>query len=128
MALHSEGFVDIDLSTLEIVLGRETLNCKEMHVFEAALNWAAAECTRRELETTPQNKRQVLGSALNLVRIPTMSLDEFANGAAQLGILTQEETINIFLHFTAHKKPMLGYPVKARTGLKPQVHYFSLIC
>ncbi|XP_075222873.1 BTB/POZ domain containing protein 3 lute isoform X1 [Lycorma delicatula] len=126
MALHSEGFVDIDLNTLESVLGRETLNCKEMHLFEAALNWAAAECTRRDIEPTPQNKRQVLGSALYLVRIPTMSLDEFANGAAQLGILTQEETINIFLHFTAHKKPILSYPVKARAGLKPQVcHRFQ---
>lgn len=126
MALHSEGFVDIDLNTLESVLGRETLNCKEMHLFEAALSWATAECGRRDLEPTPQNKRQVLGSALYLVRIPTMSLDEFANGAAQLGILTQQETIDIFLHFTAHNKPHLNYPVKARTGLKPQVcHRFQ---
>lgn len=126
MALHSEGFVDIDLNTLESVLGRETLNCKEMHLFEAALSWATAECGRRDLEPTSQNKRQVLGSALYLVRIPTMSLDEFANGAAQLGILTQQETIDIFLHFTAHNKPHLNYPVKARTGLKPQVcHRFQ---
>lgn len=47
MALKSEGFVDIDMSTLESVLGRETLNCKEMNLLEAALNWAAAECGRR---------------------------------------------------------------------------------
>jgi len=47
MALKSEGFVDIDMSTLESVLGRETLNCKEMNLLEAALNWASAECIRR---------------------------------------------------------------------------------
>lgn len=121
MALHSEGFVDIDLNTLESVLGRETLNCKEMHLFEAALHWATAECVRKDLEPTAHNKRQVLGSALYLVRIPTMSLDEFANGAAQLGILTQQETIDLFLHFTAHNKPHLNYPTKTRAGLKPQV-------
>lgn len=121
MALKSEGFVDIDMSTLESVLGRETLNCKEMYLLEAALNWAAAECARREIEATPQNKRAVLGSALYLVRIPTMTLEEFANGAAQIGILTHEETINIFLHFTANNKPALQYPVKARAGLKSQV-------
>lgn len=127
MALRSEGFVDIDIHTLESVLARETLNCKEMHLFEAALNWAAAECGRRELEATPQNKRSVLGSALYLVRIPTMSLEEFANGAAQLGILTLQETIDIFLHFTAHNKPQLNYPIKSRAGLKPQVRklYFA---
>lgn len=123
MALKSEGFVDIDMSTLESVLGRETLNCKEMYLLEAALNWAGAECVRREIEPTPQNKRSVLGNALYLVRIPTMTLEEFANGAAQMGILTHEETINIFLHFTANNKPTLQYPTKARAGLKSQVRY-----
>ena len=122
MALHSEGFVDIDGTTLASVLGRETLNCKETHLFEAALEWAAAECQRRDLESTPHNKRSVLGETLYLVRIPTMSVDEFANGPAQApGILTQQETIDIFLHFTALVKPHLSFPIKPRTGLKPQV-------
>lgn len=121
MALKSEGFVDIDMSTLESVLGRETLNCKEMHLLEAALNWAAAECQRREIDPTPQNKRGMLGNALYLIRIPTMTLEEFANGAAQLGILTSQETIDIFFHFTANNKPTLVYPTKPRAGLKAQV-------
>ncbi|XP_031349878.1 BTB/POZ domain-containing protein 6 isoform X2 [Photinus pyralis] len=126
MALKSEGFVDIDMSTLESVLGRETLNCKEMVLLEAALNWATAECLRRDLDPTPSNKRYVLGNALYLVRIPTMTLEEFANGAAQMGILTQQETIDIFFHFTANNKPSLVYPTKSRTGLKSQVcHRFQ---
>lgn len=123
MALKAECFVEIDIHTLESVLARETLNCKEMHLFEAALNWAAAECTRLDLEPTPQNRRNALGNALYLVRIPTMTLEEFANGAAQLGILTLQETIDIFLNFTAHNKPQLSYPTKARTGLRPQVSW-----
>lgn len=121
MAVKSEGFVDIDMATLESVMARETLNCKEMNLLEAALNWATAECVRREMEPSPQNKRDVLGSALYLLRIPTMSLEEFANGAAQMGILTDQETIDIFLHFTAINKPVLQYPIKARAGLKSQV-------
>lgn len=126
MALKSEGFVEIDMSTLELVLSRETLNCKEMNLLEAALSWAAAECARKEIEPTPQNKRTALGNALYLIRIPTMSLEEFANGAAQKGILTQEETINIFFHFTATNKPVLQYPIKPRAGLKSQVcHRFQ---
>lgn len=124
MAVKSEGFVDIDMATLESVLARETLNCKEMNLLEAALNWATAECGRRDVEITPQNKRDVLGSALYLLRIPTMSLEEFANGAAQKGILTDQETIDIFLHFTALNKPSLQYPIKPRAGLKSQVSLF----
>lgn len=123
MAVKSEGFVDIDMATLESVLARETLNCKEMNLLEAALNWATAECGRRDVDTTPQNKRDVLGTALYLLRIPTMSLEEFANGAAQMGILTDQETIDIFLHFTALNKPALQYPIKPRAGLKSQVSF-----
>lgn len=121
MALRSEGFVDIDMNTLESVLSRETLNCKEMALFEAAINWARAECLRREVDATPQNIRAALGKALYLIRIPTMALDEFANGAAQQGVLTLKETIDIFLHFTADSKPQLSYPIKSRAGLKHQV-------
>ncbi|XP_026473165.1 BTB/POZ domain-containing protein 6-B-like [Ctenocephalides felis] len=119
-ALKSDGFVDIDSSTLESVLSRETLNCKEMNLFEAALNWAKAECLRRDLEPSPQNKRSMLGQNLYLIRLPTVTLDEFANRAAQYGVLTPQETIDLFLYFTATIKPTLHYPVKPRTGLEPQ--------
>uniref|UniRef100_A0A182W1A7 BTB domain-containing protein n=1 Tax=Anopheles minimus TaxID=112268 RepID=A0A182W1A7_9DIPT len=126
MAIKSDGFVDIDLKTFETILARETLNCKEIHLFEAALSWAHAACTKMDIEPTSSNKRQLLGQALYLIRIPTMTLEEFANRVAQLGILTNQETIDIFLNFTAKHKPKLTFPVKARAGLKTQVcHRFA---
>ncbi|XP_065371659.1 BTB/POZ domain-containing protein 3 isoform X1 [Calliphora vicina] len=126
MAIKSEDFVDIDLKTFESILWRETLNCKEIHLFEAALNWAQNCCQKMPIDNTPQNMRKVLGQALHLIRIPTMSLDEFANGVAQTGILTSQETIDMFLHFTAKSKPSLNFPTKARAGLKTQVcHRFQ---
>lgn len=62
-----------------------------------------------------------LGSALYLIRLPAMNLEEFANNAAQIGILTHQETIDLFLHFTASNKPQLCFPIKSRQGLKTQV-------
>ncbi|XP_077420671.1 BTB/POZ domain-containing protein 6-B-like [Vanacampus margaritifer] len=120
LALRSEGFCEIDLQTLEIILRRETLNAKEAVVLEAVLNWASAECQRRGLAPATRNQRQVLGKALFLVRIPAMSLEEFADGAAQSDILTLEETRNMFLWYTAANKPRLDFPTSARTGLAPQ--------
>lgn len=120
MALKSEGFCEIDQQTLEIIVTREALNTKEVVVFEAVLNWAEAECKRQGLPVTPRNKRSVLGKALYLVRIPTMTLEEFANGAAQSDILTLEETHNIFLWYTAANKPKLEFPLTKRKGLVPQ--------
>ncbi|XKL63689.1 hypothetical protein PGB90_006053 [Kerria lacca] len=121
MVLKSEDFVNIDINTLESMLKRETLNCKEIHLFKAAINWATAECHRKELEPTSQNIRAVLGNVIYLIRLPTIGLDEFANTAVQLGILTSQETIDIFLYFMAKNKPHLDYLVKPRTGLKPQI-------
>ncbi|XP_043654935.1 BTB/POZ domain-containing protein 6 isoform X1 [Drosophila teissieri] len=126
MAVKSEDFVDIDLKTFESILSRETLNCKEIHLFEAALNWAMNACEKMSIDDTPQNKRRLLGQALHLIRIPTMSLEEFANGVAQTGILSSQETIDMFLHFTAKMKPSLGFPTRSRAGLKTQVcHRFQ---
>ncbi|KAI4804614.1 hypothetical protein KUCAC02_026237 [Chaenocephalus aceratus] len=120
LALCSEGFCEIDLQTLEIILRRETLNTKEVVVFEAVMNWATAECKRQGLGPTTRNKREVLGKALFLVHIPSMSLEEFADGAAQCDILTLEETHNVFLWYTAAKKPDLEFPLTEREGLAPQ--------
>ncbi|XP_068607771.1 BTB/POZ domain-containing protein 6-B-like [Brachionichthys hirsutus] len=120
LALCSEGFSEIDLQTLDVILRRETLHAREAVVFQAAMNWAAAECRRRGLGSTTRNRRTVLGKALFLLRIPAMSLEEFANGAAQCDILTLEETRSVFLWYTAAKKPQLDFPLTARTGLAPQ--------
>ncbi|XP_011874656.1 PREDICTED: BTB/POZ domain-containing protein 6 isoform X1 [Vollenhovia emeryi] len=126
MALRSDGFVDIDIHTLESVLSRETLNCKEIHIWDAALRWSSAECIRQDVEPIPTNQRQLLGSALYLIRLPVLNLEEFANSAAQTGILTHQETIDLFLHFTASNKPQLCFPTKQRQGLKTQVcHRFQ---
>ncbi|XP_070289322.1 BTB/POZ domain-containing protein 6-like [Myotis yumanensis] len=122
MALQSEGVCEIDWQTLEVVVTQEALNTKELVVFEAVLNWAEAEaeCKQQSLLATPRNKRHILGPALYLIRIPTKTLEEFANGAAQSDILMLEETHNIFLWYTAANKPLLDFPLTKRKGLAPQ--------
>lgn len=56
-----------------------------------------------------------------------MDLGEFANGPAQSGILSLQETTDLFLHFTANKKPSVNYPIKPRQGLKKQIcHRYDL--
>lgn len=119
-ALASDCFTDIDFSTLESILLRDTLNAREVTVFSAVCRWAEAECQRRDLEPSPQNKREVLGDAFYLIRIPSMLLEEFANGPAQSGLLTSHETTNVFLYFTARNKPDLPFKRKCRSGLLPQ--------
>lgn len=53
--------------------------------------WSEAECVRQQLPVTPDNQRSVLGRAISLVRFPLMSMEEFASGPAQSGLLTDRE-------------------------------------
>ncbi|KAK3554644.1 hypothetical protein QTP70_030006 [Hemibagrus guttatus] len=120
LVLRSEGFLQLDSDTLNSVLRRDSLNAKESAVLQAALAWAEAECRRHGMCPTAANKRAVLGEALHLLRLPAMTLAEFANGVAQFDFLTPQETRDIFLWFTAAEKPSLDFPVLPRTGLEPQ--------
>jgi BTB/POZ domain-containing protein 3/6 len=119
IALRSDGFTDIDYQTLQTILTRETLNCGELTVFLAAYEWARAECGRRGQDPTPEACRSILGPAMQTIRFPCMSVQEFADSPAQSGMLSLQETTDIFLNFTAKQKPVLEYPVTPRVGMKP---------
>lgn len=116
-ALQAEGFTDIDLATLKVVLERDTLGIKESKLFTAVIRWAEHEVAHQNLEPTPDNKRKVLEPALKLIRFPLMPVEEFASQAAQSGILTDKEVVNLFLHFTVNPKPPTEFPSNPRCCL-----------
>ena len=121
MALTSEAFADIDFDTLMSILSRETLNCKETVVFTAANLWAQADCKKKDLDPCePENRKSVLGKAIYKIRFPAMSIADFADVVAMSGMLTIQETNDIFLYFTAKEKPPLHYDSKPRRGLSTQ--------
>lgn len=121
-AFESPTFVDIDEETLKLILERETLNVKELNIYEACLKWAEHECERQNLDSTnPKNKRKVLDKIIYLIRFATMELSEFANGPAQDNVLTAEESNTLFLYFTAknHSNNSIDkFNLKKRRGLE----------
>ncbi|KPJ04470.1 BTB/POZ domain-containing protein 2 [Papilio xuthus] len=108
-ALNAEGFTDIDQDTLNAVLERDTLRIREAKIFSAVLRWSEAECIRRQLPVTPGHQRAVLGRAFNAIRFPLMSVEEFAMGPAQSGLLDDREIVQLFLYFTVNPKPNVGF-------------------
>ena len=102
------------------ILERESINAGEVSIFHAVNKWAEAECCRQDLQPTAENKRKVLGCALYKVRIPSMKVEQFADTAAQSGLLTLEEINNIFLYYTAQNKPRVPFETRRRRGLVPQ--------
>ena len=106
----------VDHKTLQEMLGRQTLCVDETKVFDAAKRWAEAECLRRGHDPSPQQCREMLGDALYLLRFPTMTLGDFADGAGQSGLLSVQETNDLFFNFSANKKPELRFPTTPRKG------------
>ncbi|CAH1254088.1 BTB/POZ domain-containing protein 2-like [Branchiostoma lanceolatum] len=129
-ALAAEGFVDIDLDTLNVVLERDTLGIRECKLFVAVVRWAEHECQRQQLAATPENKRRALGQALRLIRFPLMTIEEFASGPAQSGILTDREVVSLFLHFTVNPKPTVEFldsPRCCLTGKEQTINRFQQV-
>jgi len=78
------------------------------------------ECKRRELAPDGANQRSVLGKALSLIRFPLMTAQEFANGPAKSGLLTEQEKIDLFIYYASHPKP------STRFISEPRVYFVVL--
>ena len=127
-ALQADGFTDIDLETLCCVLERDTLGIREFKLFASVCRWAESECTRKTLPPTPENQRGVLGNALRLIRFPLMSVEEFAQGAAQSGLLEDKEVVKLFLYFTVNPKPQIAFLDVPRCCLTGKEQVVSRFC
>ncbi|XP_033749891.1 BTB/POZ domain-containing protein 1-like [Pecten maximus] len=127
-ALVADGFTDIDNDTLCVVLERDTLGIRECKLFAAVCRWGEAECARRNISPTPDNQRLVLGRSLRLIRFPLMSVEEFAQGAAQGGLLEDREVVQLFLYFTVNPKPQIAFLDKPRCCLTGKEQVVSRFC
>ena len=98
-AINSDAFLDISKELLCTVLKRDTLSASEVDIFQAVDSWCEHQCKKQCIETNEENKREILGDAVHLIRFPLMVQSEFASLISKSGILAKEELSNIFLHF-----------------------------
>ncbi|XP_044732113.1 BTB/POZ domain-containing protein 2-like [Chrysoperla carnea] len=130
-AIAADGFTDIDLDTLIVVLERNTLLIEEFKLFEAIERWTKAECARKKLPLTSESMRSVLGRAFGLIRFLLMSIEEFAFGPAKSDLLNDREVREMFLYLTkVNPKPtdgILDVPRCAMTGKEKSVNRFPQV-
>ena len=95
-----------DNSLLVSILKRDTLDIKEVKVFQAVNRWAETICEKRGKTPTGKEKRTIIGEELvKLIRFPLMSQSEFAEHVAETKILKKTEVIEIFLFFSLNRNP-----------------------
>ena len=74
------------------------------------------------------HQRHVLSQALRLIRFPLMTVEEFAMGAAQSGILEDREVVELFLYFTVNPKPSISFLDVPRCCLTGKEQVVSRFC
>lgn len=103
-ALNSHGICEVDKGTLDAILCRDTLVVNESTVWRAAVAWAKAECIRQSLEESGDIMRKLLGESIYNVRLAAMPVQLFADIVAKSGILSLQETVDIFIILTGSQQ------------------------
>lgn len=104
----SPAFVNLCATCVTKVIQAEDLRTDESKVYEALLDWSAKACHQQKLPVNPDNRRRVLGKLVYLVRFPVMELDYFVKCVTTEGLLTKEETIQLFQYFHSRSSPAVG--------------------
>lgn len=90
--LNSEAFDTLDYEMMVEIAKRDTLEVtSESIVFDAVMRWACRACKRERKELTAENKSEVLGKALFLVRYLLMTHEEFLRGPVSQGVLQKDD-------------------------------------
>ena len=116
-AVKSDGFATIEKSLLEAVVIRDTLNIREVNLFQAVDLWATKECARKDLKANGKLKRRILGEQnIKAIRFPVMKQEEFAAVVLHKNILTNDELVTFFQFFSSLLATPLGFSDTRRSG------------
>lgn len=102
-AFSSECFLEIDRTTLVSILKRDTLSIREFDLYKFVLQWAKSQCVKQNhLPVNVENQKLVLEDAIDFIRFPLMSKEEFAilMNDTESRILDSESVIEIFIYLT----------------------------
>ncbi|XP_046576056.1 BTB/POZ domain-containing protein 3-like [Haliotis rubra] len=142
VALESYSFKDLCQTCFQNIVSAvsgEEYIVKPEKMFGSAILWAEEEIKRRELESTPENKRQVLGESVYELGFTSMGIQEFAKTVVQSGILSGDECTKLFCFlcisgtdaapFKVSPGPAVSlYGNRIRTDLSELDSYITITC
>lgn len=120
-AMKSETFPSITKELLLEILKRDGLAIYEIELFQAVDRWAIAECERKDLEPTNDNKKIVTGEeVVNNIRFPLMTQAQFAETVPSSGLLSKDEIIELFMWFSSVSVSNLRFMKRPRKLFSPR--------
>ena len=119
-AMNSEAFLDISHEMLCSFLERDTLTVREMDIFKAVDRWAEHQCKKQQREVSGEEKRKILGDAVNLIRFPLMKEEEFACLVSKAELLSKEDICDVFFYFNKAVE-LLKFSNVSRQGIRREI-------
>ena len=119
-AMNSEAFLDISHEMLCSVLERDTLTVREVDIFKAVDRWAEHQCKKQQREVSGEEKRKILGDAVNLIRFPLMKQEEFACLVSKAELLSKEDICDVFFYFNEAVE-LLKFSNVSRQGIRREI-------
>jgi len=115
---ESDGFESLSRECLQTLLRSNQLALGEVDVFEAVNRWIEAELKRQSKESTPANRRAVIGDTIDLIRFPEMTMAEIVTKVQPTGLLTSEELLGLFTYLGASQssRPRTKWIARPREG------------
>ena len=108
----------IEKSLLQELMERDTLNVKEVELFQAVDGWAEQQCNRLNLKPEGSVKREILGEeVIKKLRFPLMEQREFMEIVTVTKMLSQDEASNIMAQYDDPNVALLhGFSKTERVG------------
>ena len=105
--LCNQQFVDVSEDVLAMIVDQPQLSVLEVDLFRACVDWATRQLRRDDSDAVTDGPamRRTLQNILPRIRFPTMSLDQFSTVVVPLGILTTDETCELYKYLTCPVKP-----------------------
>ena len=124
--VKSDGFVAIEKSVLEALVQRDSLNVKEVELFQAVDCWATKECEKQGLAAEGSVKRRILGErVVKAIRFPVMEQKEFAEVVLDCDLLTKDELCDMMKYFNSVQKLPVGFTESTRAGSRQRLTRFG---
>jgi len=103
--LKEDSFTDLTREQLAVILKSESLNAKEIEIFEGLLAWAKAAAKRDKKSVDKADElRSFLGEELQLIRFPNMDIQHVATTVSRSELLSQEQLLGLFTYLGSKDK------------------------